>query len=313
MKKAELIEAVAANSGLSKADSGRALESFVETVSKALKKGDEVSIRGFGKFSVARRSAGGSHRKRATPGGLGIEASFVSAASRSKQAGSPRGTSSSSRGRSRHPAGDVFDDELRSLLGDDVSPDLAVARRAARWALAEQAWEQRLEAIWDAKDVARALNVSKQRVSVLVRKHRLIALPQNGRLRFPVWQFAGLDGADRACLARRMMCSSRRERSIRGRPRVGSWPDTLISRGELRCSGCVTAAGAICCSPLPVVTLRVLVSDLRPRPASAQDACGGDQAVSHSSPRAQAVVLRRLGQWSFRSYRHARPGRLPLG
>ncbi len=201
MKKAELIEAVAANSGLSKADSGRALESFVETVSKALKKGDEVSIRGFGKFSVARRSAGGSHRKRATPAGLGIEASFVSAASRSKQGGSPRGTSSSSRGRSRHAAGEVFDDELRSLLGDDVSPDLAVARRAARWALAEQAWEQRLEAIWDARDVARALDVSKQRVSVLVRKHRLIALPQNGRLRFPVWQFAGLDGADRACLA----------------------------------------------------------------------------------------------------------------
>ena len=57
MNKAELVEAIAKDSGLSKADTGRALESFVTTVQKTLKKGDEVAITGFGKFSVAKRGA----------------------------------------------------------------------------------------------------------------------------------------------------------------------------------------------------------------------------------------------------------------
>jgi DNA-binding protein HU-beta len=57
MNKSELIEAVAADSGLSKADSSRAIESFVGTVGKTLKKGDEVAITGFGKFSVVKRAA----------------------------------------------------------------------------------------------------------------------------------------------------------------------------------------------------------------------------------------------------------------
>jgi DNA-binding protein HU-beta len=57
MNKTQLIEAIAADSGLSKADSGRALESFVQTVGKSLKKGDEVAITGFGKFSVVKRAA----------------------------------------------------------------------------------------------------------------------------------------------------------------------------------------------------------------------------------------------------------------
>lgn len=57
MNKTQLIEAVAADSGLSKADSQRALESFVATVGKTLKKGDEVAITGFGKFSVVKRAA----------------------------------------------------------------------------------------------------------------------------------------------------------------------------------------------------------------------------------------------------------------
>jgi DNA-binding protein HU-beta len=57
MNKTQLIEAVASDSGLSKADSSRAIESLVDTVTKALKKGDEVSITGFGKFSVVKRAA----------------------------------------------------------------------------------------------------------------------------------------------------------------------------------------------------------------------------------------------------------------
>ena len=57
MNKSQLIEAVAADSGLTKADSARAIESFIDTVSKTLKKGDEVAITGFGKFSVVKRAA----------------------------------------------------------------------------------------------------------------------------------------------------------------------------------------------------------------------------------------------------------------
>ena len=57
MNKSQLIEAIAADSGLSKADSGRAVESLLDTVTKTLKKGDEVSITGFGKFSVVKRAA----------------------------------------------------------------------------------------------------------------------------------------------------------------------------------------------------------------------------------------------------------------
>ncbi|HEY2594509.1 MAG TPA: HU family DNA-binding protein, partial [Chloroflexota bacterium] len=44
MNKTELIDAIAKDSGLSKADSSRALESLLTTVTKTLKKGDEVAI-----------------------------------------------------------------------------------------------------------------------------------------------------------------------------------------------------------------------------------------------------------------------------
>jgi len=57
MNKSQLIEAVASDSGLSRADSSRAIESLLDTVTKTLKKGDEVSITGFGKFSVIKRAA----------------------------------------------------------------------------------------------------------------------------------------------------------------------------------------------------------------------------------------------------------------
>ncbi|HXD55770.1 MAG TPA: HU family DNA-binding protein [Solirubrobacteraceae bacterium] len=57
MNKSQLVDAVASDSGLSKADSARAIESVLATVTKNLKKGEEVSITGFGKFSVVKRAA----------------------------------------------------------------------------------------------------------------------------------------------------------------------------------------------------------------------------------------------------------------
>ena len=57
MNKSELVEAIHKDIGLSKADSARAIDSFLGTVTKALKKGDEVILTGFGKFSVVKRAA----------------------------------------------------------------------------------------------------------------------------------------------------------------------------------------------------------------------------------------------------------------
>jgi DNA-binding protein HU-beta len=57
MNKTELIDAVAKDSGLTRADSARAIDSLVGTIQKSLKRGDDVALTGFGKFSVVKRSA----------------------------------------------------------------------------------------------------------------------------------------------------------------------------------------------------------------------------------------------------------------
>jgi DNA-binding protein HU-beta len=57
MNKSELVEAIHKDVGLSKADAARAIDSFLNTVTKTLKKGDEVILTGFGKFSVVKRAA----------------------------------------------------------------------------------------------------------------------------------------------------------------------------------------------------------------------------------------------------------------
>ena len=57
MNKAELIEAIANTTKMTKADSGRSLDATIEAISKALKKGDRLSLVGFGSFSVAKRAA----------------------------------------------------------------------------------------------------------------------------------------------------------------------------------------------------------------------------------------------------------------
>jgi len=57
MTKADLIEKISASTGLSKTDSGRALDSALDSISKSLKKGQKVTLVGFGTFSVSKRKA----------------------------------------------------------------------------------------------------------------------------------------------------------------------------------------------------------------------------------------------------------------
>ena len=57
MNKAELIEAMAGEAGLTKADAKKALDAFVGATTGALKKGERVALVGFGSFSVAKRAA----------------------------------------------------------------------------------------------------------------------------------------------------------------------------------------------------------------------------------------------------------------
>ncbi|WP_020409394.1 nucleoid-associated protein HU-beta [Hahella ganghwensis] len=57
MNKSELIDAVAASADISKAAAGRALDAVVESVTDALKKGEQVTLIGFGTFSVKERAA----------------------------------------------------------------------------------------------------------------------------------------------------------------------------------------------------------------------------------------------------------------
>lgn len=57
MNKTELIDAIAAGSGLSKADSKKALDATVGAIKDALVKGDKVQLIGFGTFAVAERPA----------------------------------------------------------------------------------------------------------------------------------------------------------------------------------------------------------------------------------------------------------------
>lgn len=57
VNKSQLIDQIAADADISKAAAGRALDSFIEAVSGALKDGDSVALVGFGTFSVRERAA----------------------------------------------------------------------------------------------------------------------------------------------------------------------------------------------------------------------------------------------------------------
>ncbi len=57
MTKAELIASIAKDAKITKAAAEKALNSFTGTVTKALKKGDKLTLTGFGTFMVAKRKA----------------------------------------------------------------------------------------------------------------------------------------------------------------------------------------------------------------------------------------------------------------
>ncbi len=57
MNKSELIEAIAASADIPKAEATRALDAMVESVTDSLKKGESVSLVGFGTFAIKERAA----------------------------------------------------------------------------------------------------------------------------------------------------------------------------------------------------------------------------------------------------------------
>ena len=57
MNKTDFVNAVADQAELTKADAGRAVDAMVEVIKKALKKGDSVSLVGFGTYTVRKRAA----------------------------------------------------------------------------------------------------------------------------------------------------------------------------------------------------------------------------------------------------------------
>ncbi len=76
MNKAELIDAIAAEQGISKADAKKALDGFIKVTGEALAKGDSVRLVGFGTFSVSERSARSGRNPR-TGAEIKIEAKKV--------------------------------------------------------------------------------------------------------------------------------------------------------------------------------------------------------------------------------------------
>jgi len=57
MTKNEFVDQVASNSGLGKGEAGKAVDAVLDTIQETLARGGEINFTGFGKFSVADRSA----------------------------------------------------------------------------------------------------------------------------------------------------------------------------------------------------------------------------------------------------------------
>ncbi|NTZ82385.1 HU family DNA-binding protein [Burkholderia metallica] len=57
MNKADLINHIATDTGLTKTDAGRVLDATLDRITKALRKGESVALTGFGVFSIAERAA----------------------------------------------------------------------------------------------------------------------------------------------------------------------------------------------------------------------------------------------------------------
>jgi DNA-binding protein HU-beta len=57
MHKTDLIKEIANHTGLSQKDAGASLEAFIKLITKSLKKGEQVTLIGFGTFKVVKTSA----------------------------------------------------------------------------------------------------------------------------------------------------------------------------------------------------------------------------------------------------------------
>ncbi len=57
MTKQEFVDQVAGKSGLTRRDAGKAVDAFLDSITDALRNGEDVSFTGFGKFSAAERKA----------------------------------------------------------------------------------------------------------------------------------------------------------------------------------------------------------------------------------------------------------------
>ena len=57
MNKAELIAKIADDAGITKTQANATIDAFIDAVTKTLKKGDKVTLVGFGTFSVSKRAA----------------------------------------------------------------------------------------------------------------------------------------------------------------------------------------------------------------------------------------------------------------
>lgn len=57
MSKQQLVDMIAEKAGLTKADAARALDATMESITETLKKGEKVSLVGFGTFATSKREA----------------------------------------------------------------------------------------------------------------------------------------------------------------------------------------------------------------------------------------------------------------
>jgi len=57
VNKSELVDAIASGADISKASAARALDAVIDTITETLRKGDQVTLVGFGTFSVKDRAA----------------------------------------------------------------------------------------------------------------------------------------------------------------------------------------------------------------------------------------------------------------
>jgi DNA-binding protein HU-beta len=57
MNKAEIVARIARDAGLTKSDALKAVDALIDNVTRALKKGDKVTLVGFGTFAISRRKA----------------------------------------------------------------------------------------------------------------------------------------------------------------------------------------------------------------------------------------------------------------